>query len=314
LPSIRSSLFYSFAERYIAFILQVASVIVLARLLTPEQTGIYSVAVAITGIAHRFRDFGVGVYLIQVKDLTLDRLRTTFTASCCLAFAIAVILFVARGPISILYKEDELQTLLAILAGNFLIVPLGAISLTLLRRELNFRATCMIGLASSSAYALVAVVFAYLGFGAVSMAWASIAGTAATVVGAILLRPLWAAFRPSLRHWREVVRFGGLSTAANIMADLSASAPDLIVGRMLGFHAAGLLSRSSGLVAAFGQFVWGSIGQVALSALAQHLREGRATRDEFIKGMQYVTALGILPRRRDPRRPPCRRHVRRAVA
>ena len=43
---------------------------IMARLLTPKEIGIYSVASAVTGIAQMLRDFGVSNYLVQERELS----------------------------------------------------------------------------------------------------------------------------------------------------------------------------------------------------------------------------------------------------
>lgn len=289
--SVRSALAFSFAERYSAQALNFLVVIILARLLTPEETGIYSVAVAVAGIAHRFRDFGVGAYLIQARELTDERLRTTFTVSLTVAAAVAAVLFLSRNWVAAVYGEPQLSTLLAILTCNFLVIPFGGISFTLLRRELNFRATACLSLASGIVYASIAVGLGFFGFGPLALAWASLAGAATTSLGATWFRPLWRGYLPSLAKWREVVSFGGYATIGSFATELNASAPDLIVGRVLGFHPAGILSRATGIVSMFVQIVFNSIAPVALSSLAQRLREGKGVRNEFLFGMEYITAL-----------------------
>ena len=56
--TIRAALAYTFGTRYFAMGLQLLATIVLARLLTPEEIGVYSVGAAVIMIAHhaaRFR-------------------------------------------------------------------------------------------------------------------------------------------------------------------------------------------------------------------------------------------------------------------
>ena len=47
------------AERYAGLLISIASMVVLARLLTPQQVGIYSMCAAFAAVAGILRDFGV---------------------------------------------------------------------------------------------------------------------------------------------------------------------------------------------------------------------------------------------------------------
>ncbi|CAJ0557446.1 unnamed protein product, partial [Mesorhabditis spiculigera] len=63
------------AFQAVKFIVQTASLILLARLLTPEDFGIVAMVVAITGAADLIRDFGLSLAAVQAKQLS-DAERT----------------------------------------------------------------------------------------------------------------------------------------------------------------------------------------------------------------------------------------------
>ena len=73
MPSIRKALSLSFASKYSSLAIHTAAVMVLARLLTPAEIGVYSVGAAVVALAHVLRDFGVGNYLIQEKETSTER-------------------------------------------------------------------------------------------------------------------------------------------------------------------------------------------------------------------------------------------------
>ena len=57
--SVRKSLAFSALDSYVAMVLQIASTVIIARILTPEQTGVFAVAAVFASLASAFRDFGV---------------------------------------------------------------------------------------------------------------------------------------------------------------------------------------------------------------------------------------------------------------
>ncbi|MFN4063137.1 MAG: oligosaccharide flippase family protein, partial [Parazoarcus communis] len=83
------------AERYLLIALGLASNILLARLLTPEEIGLYSVSIALIGIAQVLREFGIGNFLIQVKTLTDDHVRTAFGFSLVIGVTLFLAIFLA---------------------------------------------------------------------------------------------------------------------------------------------------------------------------------------------------------------------------
>lgn len=73
MTSVRRALFFSLLERHLLIVLAVASNMILARLLTPEQVGIYSVSLAVIGVARVLLDFCVDDFLTREKELFKDR-------------------------------------------------------------------------------------------------------------------------------------------------------------------------------------------------------------------------------------------------
>ena len=87
MANIRRSLAFSTLDSYISLVLQLGSTVVLSRLLTPEETGIFAVAAVFASLASTFRDFGVAEFLIQEKALTSDKIRAALTVNITISWA-----------------------------------------------------------------------------------------------------------------------------------------------------------------------------------------------------------------------------------
>ena len=70
MTTIRTAALLSMGQRYTAFLIGLVYAVVMARLMTPYETGIFSLAAGVIGIAHMLRDFSVGDYIVQEKALT----------------------------------------------------------------------------------------------------------------------------------------------------------------------------------------------------------------------------------------------------
>ncbi len=79
MSSIRRAFFFASAERYVVILISFALLPIIARLMGPAEFGISVLGMAALAIAEVIRDFGGGAYIIQEKQLTIDRIRTAFT-------------------------------------------------------------------------------------------------------------------------------------------------------------------------------------------------------------------------------------------
>ena len=291
-PSVRKSLLFSFIERYLAFIAQIATTAVLARLLTPADYGVYTIAAVIVSLTQTLRDFGSIGYILQERDLTPARVRTVYGVSLLIGCIAAACVAAASEPIAEFYQNESVRPVLLILSANFVLLPYGSLIVVLLRREMRFDTLLKVNLFSVLANCSVAIILAVLGFRAASLAWGSIIGYAVTCIMGFVAggnRPY--RLIPGLSEWRRVVSFGAIATASVLVSSIGEEAPDLIVGRFLGVDALGLYGRASGIVAAFNRLVSASVAPVAVSALAMRHRSGAEMRDEFIAATVMITGV-----------------------
>ena len=100
MTSVRRALLFSLLERYALTVLAFASNVLLARLLTPSEIGVYSVCMAVVGIAGVLREFGIGSYLIQKREVTRAHLGTAFGLSLVLGVLLPWDLLLTRLRVS----------------------------------------------------------------------------------------------------------------------------------------------------------------------------------------------------------------------
>lgn len=65
--------------------MNVLATIALARLLFPEDYGLFAITMLITGLGNLFSHFGFQSYIIQAPELTAETLNTCYTLNVALA-------------------------------------------------------------------------------------------------------------------------------------------------------------------------------------------------------------------------------------
>jgi O-antigen/teichoic acid export membrane protein len=291
MANVRRSLIFSIADKYCMTAINMISAMILSRLLTPRETGIFTIGVAFVGFAHILRDFGVSNYLIQEKELTEARVRSTLGLTLITSWSMGALLALCSGPIAAIYHEPAVQRVTLVLSLNFFIIPFGAMPLILMRREMNFAAIYRVNVASAVVHAITAVALALDGFSYMCVAWSSVAGNLTVTVMAYVERPSHLKVRPSLGEWRRIASYGVFMSGANLIGELGTRVPDLVVGRTLGFSAVGLLSKANSFTTIFNEGIMAAINPVATSSLAMVHRSGLDLKGDFLRMVSYVTAL-----------------------
>lgn len=287
----RLSFLFSFAEKYAALLLNTIGAMLLARLLTPAEVGIYAVGAVLVGLAQVLRDFGVGSYLIQAKVLDEEKLRAALCVSMLLAWSLALLVLAASPMAAWFYREPRVQTVLQLLSINFVLMPFSAIAIPYLRRQMRFPAICAINLSQCSAQLLCSVVLAALGWGYLSLAWGGVAGAAATLLAVLCCRPAGLPWLPAWRGVREILAFGSVSTAGTVIDEAGVAAPDLIIGKVTGLADLGVYSKGMGVINVFNQLVTSAISPVIFPLFSAQARAGRDLKQAYLTTVSYVTVL-----------------------
>lgn len=292
MADIRRSLAYSIADSYLALPLQLVGTMIISRLLTPAETGVFAVAAVFAAFASTFRDFGVAEYLIQEKELSAEKIRAALTVNIVISWAMAALLFCGAPFAADFYRTPGVADVMRVQAFNFILIPFGAVTMAYFRREMDFRpillANSIAGITSFS----VATLAAFFGHGYMSLAWSSLAGVAATVGMSIWLRPKAFPRWPGFKGIGHVINFGKFASGIYIVGQIGKGAPEAIIGRARNMVDVALFSRAGGLVELFGRVILKGVFPVCLPYFAKNQRESGSVVEGYLKSISYLTAVG----------------------
>jgi len=288
---LKKSLGLSFATQYTEMAIQFVGVMFLARLITPEEIGIYSVAAFMMALLQVFRDFGVGKYLISVDELTPDRIRSAYGVAIILAWIIALFLLFAAPYVADFYDEPRVADILTVMSASFAITPLGSLLTSIFRRHMEFKKVLVVRTVSAVCHVITAVSLALYGLGALSLAWANFAGILGFGVTAMILRTPGTPYMPSFKNIREIFSFGTVSSFGNIATVLGTNGPDVIIGKAIDLAASGYFSRANGMIQMFRALISGAIGPIILPFFAQLRRDEGDVKQAYGLALSHLTVV-----------------------
>lgn len=290
--SISKSLAISYLEKYGLMLINLASSLILARLLSPSEIGIFSVAAFIVSLAHTLRDLGVNSYIIQERKLSIDQLRSAQFLTLSMSWLIAGCLAILSEPLSTYYRESQVRQIMLVLVINFLVLPFGSITAALLRRDLAFGRLSIINIIACITQTTTSVLLAFLDMGVISLAWGSVAGALATTGLSILYRRPDQPWRPGTKALKKVLDKGAKFSGASIFYDIGQGTPELIAAKAFSFHEAGLLSRGIGTVMLMHRLLADAAASVMVSHFAYLIRnQPRLFQEKYISSCKNMATL-----------------------
>jgi PST family polysaccharide transporter len=230
----------------------------LARLLSPEEIGIYAAGTVLTGFLVMFAEGGLRGALIQRQTEIEDSADTVFWATAATGVLMSLGALAASPLVAWFFSSPLAGEIAAVTSGMLLMQALTNVPDGLLQRQFNFRRRLIVDPARSIAFGAMAVLLAYLGFGVWSLAIGNYFSMAVWVVGTWALgrwRP--GRGRPSYRLWRELARFAYPLLIQSVVWQVRDAGQAALVGRFLG-------------AASLGQFRYGRrVGLLPTQAVVQ---------------------------------------------
>lgn len=239
---------YMFLGRAALVVLNFASLMVLARLLTPFDFGVIAMVSVITGFIEIFRDAGFSTATIQRADITHAQVSTLFWANCVLSLLVALVIWAMSPLVAWFYDRPELVAVTKACAVGTFLSGLALQHSALLQRQLQLGRINAAFLLSQIAGITVAIASAMHGAGY----WALVAKQVVTAgCNSALLwkmtgwRPGWPVRGSGVR---PMIKFGGALTGARVLTHVARKTDDLLIGKVWGADALGFYSRAYSLL------------------------------------------------------------------
>ena len=281
-------------ERGLLIAINLISYIIVARLVSPEDVGVFSVTSAFVAMLAIIRDFGTGYYIATTKDLTQEKLNTAFTFSFLIGFSVFLLVQAIAYPVGQYFDDHRVTTLLRLMAFNSLILPVTGCLMTSMRRRFMFGRVFWVNLAGALSGAFVTIGLGYLEYGSYALALGVAANYFISAFLAYVLKPKDIKLGVGLSGWREVFSFGGKNSVIGFLQQVSNSLLEVMVGKYFGFVEAGLLSRALGVVNLFNRDFSDAIKSVAIHSFSKAVREGRDVEDAHRVYFLNYTCFGLF--------------------
>lgn len=239
---------------------EVAALIVMARLLSPNDFGLYAAALVVIKFSAIFEGLGVAPAIVQRPALEERHLRVGFTLSLLLSLSVAALVWALAPAIADVLRLPDLPPIVRGGCLVFLCQGFYMVAQASAQRALRFRWLAGVdACAFAVGFVVAGPVLAWLGFGIWALISALVIQHFVRMVALLFGQPH--AKRPLLerRAIGELLYFGGGFTLARICNYLAGQADKLVVGRWLGAETLGIYAVATQLMTApaaiFGQIL-----------------------------------------------------------
>jgi PST family polysaccharide transporter len=274
-------------------VLQTGTVMLLARLLSPQDFGLAGMAGTLTGFLALFKDAGLASATIQRGEVTHEQLSTLFWINAAIGAGLTAFAIILAPGLAWFYRDSRVFLVAAVLASSFLFTGLMAQHGAIITREMRFLTQAKIDLTALVLSSATGVVMALLGWRYWSLVGMGLANNIVSVVGVWVAVP-WIPGPPRRnRGVLPMLHFGGLSTLNNFLVYLAWNSQNILLGRYWGAHALGIYGRAHQLAILPVEQWTATLSGVALSGLSAVQHDPQRLSRSFLRAYSMLLSMTV---------------------
>jgi lipopolysaccharide exporter len=293
---VRRGIVWSVAAFGASKALSLVSLLVLARLLVPDEFGVVAAVAAYIALIELGSDIGMKPAIVYEQEQGVSaRVQTAFTLNLITAAALTGLGVVLAPAVADFFGASDHAALFRLGALNLLLTGLGNVHDALLLRDMSFARRIRPQIARDVVRVSVSVGLALAGLGALALVVGFLAGTAAWTAWQWRLTPM----RPRLSYQgaiaRSLIAYGGPAALLQILATINSRLDVVLIGHLLDSRALGIYSIAYRLPEVVLASIAYTLGVVAFPALARRRARDPALLGEATLQLLRYMSLYALP-------------------
>lgn len=227
--------------------IQFIGIMVLARLVGPDEFGLIGVLSIFIAVANMLVDSGMGGSLVKESSVTNDDYDTLFIYNGAISIASYAILFFFAPIISVFYDEPRLVLLLRVLGISIIFTALSITQYVKLLRDLKFREMAIIFIASALLSTGLAVGLALAETGVWALVAQTVSHSLFTSVGMFMLVRYVPKMNFDKVSFRKQFFYGINILGANLINTIKNNISNSVVGKLFSIEATGYYAQAGKL-------------------------------------------------------------------
>lgn len=280
-----------FAQRGLSMIVS----LILARILDPKAFGtIASVAIFFT-IAAQVIDGGIGMRVLQKTNIQDEDYSALFWCNLLMSIICSATLIAFSGAIANFYSNPQLRLIVMALAVVLFIMNFGRVQENKLRRELRFRTSSLIKIASVLVGCITGILMAVKGFGI----WALLGQQASMAFAGSLALWIFVPWRPtqkpSIAAIKDLYGYGIPVLLSQVFRASAGQFINVILAKQISSTVLGYYDRGRVIPQNFGLSMVSIFSRSNFPILSKLQNDETELRDTYIQFLRIRAVAFLLP-------------------
>jgi len=286
-----SGLKWSTTARIGRQVLQFITLIILARLLAPEEFGLMASAMVVIGFANVFRDLGISAAIIQRLEVTDELFSSVFWISALFGIILMFLLIIFAPIIANFFNVNSLIPILRVLSLSFLFSGFSIVQQAMLEKTFKFKNIAIFELSATFLGAIIGISLALLNYGVWSLVYQNLVFSFTLSLLILISLPQKPRFYFSFIEIKSIANFSGNLAGFNILNYFVRNADYILIQKFLGEQQLGYYTLAYRLMLYPMQNVTAVITRVMFPVLSKIQQDNYKFRDIYTKLANSIALL-----------------------
>lgn len=228
------------AFRLFTRLLSFLRTIIIARILSPAQFGVYGIAVLVLSLVEILTETGINVFLVQKKENISKYINTAWIVSIIRGVLISSLIFLSSFFVSAFFKSSDALALLMLVSAVPFIRGFINPSVAKFQKNLQFHKEFYYRSGIFLIETIVSIVLVIAIKNPIALIYSLIAGAIFEVVMSLLFVKPVPIIEFNKKIFGEIIAHGKWITGAGIFGYLFQNGDNVVVGKMLGTGSLGI--------------------------------------------------------------------------
>ncbi len=234
---------YVLVAQFIRIALLFLSIIVLSRILTPEDFGLIACLTPIIAFITLLQDLGLQQAVIQKDKISDEQINKVFWVLSAVGLFFAISLCILSPAIAWFYHDERLIWLTILTSIPLAITSMASLPISLLNRSMKFNNIALIDIAANTLGFIATVTGALLGMSYWSLLLTPFFLAFTTLIGALWISK-WKPSKPQFKLDKDIFHFGANLTGSNIINFFARNIDNILIGRYDSIQSLGYYERA----------------------------------------------------------------------
>ena len=267
--------------------------IILARLLFPEDFGLFGIASLMLLAFEVLTRTGFEDAIIHIQDDIKEYLHTSYWIQIIRGCLIGLIVYFAAPTIASFFDEPRIVSIVRVLALTEVLKGFKSIGIVVLRKEMDFKTESIFLFIGVLAHFIVTVGLAIVWQSVWVLVWGSVASELVKVITSFYFHDYRPRFLFDWKKAKDLFRYGIWLLAAGIVSYIALQADNIFVGKLIGVSALGVYQMAYFVANLPTSEIAKQIGKVVQSSYAEVQENKEQLKKTFQQTFQIISVLLI---------------------